>query len=89
MKNDTEMPTIQFGEGNTYDMLGILTGLSVRLWFEDTEAILVCTVKSIGFSEFGGETKDAMMVLGWSTTAGDYVTPLVVEIDKIRKIEVM
>lgn len=83
MNNGTQMPPIQWGEDTTFDTLvSVLMGWSVRLWFEDTDHILSCQViEAMGY--------DRMSVLAWSSTAQNYVTPLVIEIDKIRKIEVM
>lgn len=84
MKNGTEMPSIVFGEDTSFDTLvSVLSGWCVRLWFEDTNGpILVCQM---------GEAVDydKVNVLAWSATAQDYVTPLIIDIDKIRKIEVM
>jgi hypothetical protein len=83
MKNGTEMPPIQWGEDTTFDTLGsLLKDWTVRLWFEDTEHILACQI--VRPADY-----DRMEVLAWSNTAQDYVTPLTIEIDKIRKIEVM
>jgi hypothetical protein len=83
MNNGTEMPPIQWGEDTTFDTLGsILKGWTVRLWFEDTNVILVCEVLGI-------EDYDRLRVKAWSETAQDYITPLTIEADKIRKVEVM
>jgi hypothetical protein len=77
------MPHIQFSEYASFDTLvSVLHDWTVRLWFEDTDHILVCSIGK-------AEDYDKVNVLAWSATAQDYVTPLVVEIDKIRKIEVM
>jgi hypothetical protein len=83
VNNGTEMPAIQFSDDASFDTLvSVLKGWTVRLWFEDTDHILVCEVVT-------AEDYDRMKVKAWSATAGDYVTPLTVEIDKIRKVEVM
>jgi hypothetical protein len=83
MNNGTEMPAIQFSDDASFDTLcSVLHDWTVRLWFEDTDHILVCQMgRAVDY--------DKVNVLAWSATAQDYVTPLVVEIDKIRKIEVM
>jgi hypothetical protein len=83
MNNGTQMPPIQWGDGTSFDTLvSVLKDWCVRLWFEDTDHILVCQIVKATYS-------DQMEVLGWSATANDYVTPLTVDIDKIRKVEVM
>ena len=83
MNNGTEMPAIQFGEDTSFDTLvSVLKDWCVRMWFTDTNAILVCMVRE-------AMDYDKVDVLAWSATANDYITPLVVEIDKIRKIEVL
>lgn len=83
MKNGTEMPSIQFGEDTSFDTLcTMLENWCVRLWFEDTPVILVCMIRR-------PLPDDKVDVLAWSETAQNYITPLVIEIDKIRKIEVM
>lgn len=83
MNNGTQMPSIQFGEDTTFDTLvALLKDWYVRLWFEDTDHILCCQIVK-------AEDYDKVSVFAYSTTAQDYVTPLTVEIDKIRKIEVL
>lgn len=83
MNNGTEMPAIQFSEDASFDTLvSVLAGWCVRLWFEDVDHILVCQIVK-------AEDYDKVSVLAYSATAEDYVAPLTVEIDKIRKIEVM
>ena len=83
MNGHTALPNVQFGEGTTYDTLvSVLKGWCVRLWFEDTDAILVCQIVDANYD-------DTMNVIGWSPTAGDYITPLVIECDKVRKVEVL
>lgn len=83
MRNGTAMPLIQFSEDASFDTLvSVLKNWCVRLWFEDTGHILVCLVR-------GALDYDKMEVLAWSATAQEYVAPVVVEIDKIRKIEVL
>lgn len=83
MNNGTEMPAIQFSEDASFDTLvSVLRDWCVRLWFEDSDHILVCQiVKAVDY--------DQMEVFAWSATAQDYVTPLTVAIDKIRKVEVL
>jgi hypothetical protein len=83
MNKGTEMPAVQFGPDASFDTLvSVLKDWNVRLWFEDTDHILVCQiVKPVDY--------DQMEVLAWSNTAQDYIIPLTIEIDGIRKIEVM
>lgn len=83
MNGGTEMPAIQFSDDASFDTLvSVLKGWCVRLWFEDTDHILVCMIDE-------AEDYDRVKVRAYSSTAEDYVTPLTIEIDKIRKIEVM
>ena len=77
------MPAIQFSDDCSFDTLvSVLKGWCVRLWFEDTAHILVCQIGK-------AHDYDRMEVLAWSATANDYIIPLTIDIDKIRKVEVM
>ena len=91
MNGDTALPTIQFSSDASYDTLvSVLKDWCVRLWFDGTDVILVCRIVGPNAVEApDGTWTDFVEVIGWSATAGDYITPLSVEVDSIRKVEIL
>lgn len=87
MNGHEEMPKIGFAsEGPTYDtMHSILNGWCVRVWLTGGCALV---------AQWDGEAtlpngEDGTRLIAWNTTAENYINPVVVPTDDIRKIEVL
>ncbi len=87
MNGHTEMPAISFSKDADYGtMHAVLHNWCVRVWFTDTDAILVARWEGEATMPNGD---DGTGLIVWDNTAGDYINPVVVPTDNIRKVEVL
>lgn len=87
MNNHTEMPVIGWADdGPTYDTLHtVMQDWCARVWLTDGY-ILVARWDGEAVTPSG---EDGTRLIVWDNTAGDYVSPVIIPTDNIRKIEIL